>query len=173
MPVVQDYKKRNVANIMVSIKLSGVVQHYVFHNLHLVQDYTFRNLGPVQDDGFHELGNNGGLLLCLVRLAYEPTAPPAREASGREGDFRQNSAVARLPKTDLVQDYDFHHLAVVEDYGLCNLGLVEDYENRHAKLPVFGGNMMKTIKLLGVVQDYGFHKVKKPAKSRLWNPSSD
>lgn len=56
MHIVEDYKKRNVANIMVSIKLSGVVQHYVFHNLHLVQDYTFRNLGLVQDDGFHDLG---------------------------------------------------------------------------------------------------------------------
>ena len=56
MPVVQDYKKRDVANIMVSIKLSGVVQLYVFHNLHVVQDYTFRNLGLGQDDGFHELG---------------------------------------------------------------------------------------------------------------------
>ena len=142
MPVVQDYKKRNVANIMVSIKLSGVVQHYVFHNLQLVQDYTFRNLGLR-----HAFDNNGGLvLLGLVRLAYEPTAPPAREASGREGDFRPNSAVACLPKLDLFQDYAFRHLAVVEDYAFCNLGLVEDYENRHAKLPVFGDNMMKTIK---------------------------
>ena len=57
MPVVQDYKRRDVANIMVSIKLSGVVQHYVFRNLHVVQDYTSRNLGLVQDDGFHELGS--------------------------------------------------------------------------------------------------------------------
>ena len=57
MSVVQDYTKRNVVKIMVAIKLSGVVQLYVFRNLHVVQDYTSRNLGLVQDDGFHELGS--------------------------------------------------------------------------------------------------------------------